>query len=88
MHGRGGRGKQNGKTTYICASAQNKVRTYLLFFLIAVFSAVLGVSWQGEFENTGGGLSAFPQSPPGKHFFGGWGGLGGIFWSLDFLLLR
>jgi hypothetical protein len=40
--------KMKGKTTYICASSQNKVRPY--FF----FSAFLGVSrqGQGEFENT------------------------------------
>jgi hypothetical protein len=46
---REGRQKKNPeKTTYICASSQRKVRTYLFLF----FSAFLGVSRQGEFENT------------------------------------
>jgi hypothetical protein len=44
--------KINEKTTYICASSQKKVRTHLLYFFNIFFSAFLGVSRQGEFENT------------------------------------
>jgi hypothetical protein len=48
-----GRQKKTGKTTYICARSQKKVRTYLYFILFYfIFSAFLGVSRQGEFENT------------------------------------
>jgi hypothetical protein len=46
-----------------------KNSTYALssFFL----SAFLGVSRQGEFENTRKNLSTFPKNSLGKYFFGG-----------------
>jgi hypothetical protein len=46
---RGGRKKTPEKPTYICASSQKQIRTYVRNFF---FSAFLGVSRQGEFENT------------------------------------
>jgi hypothetical protein len=49
-----------------------KKSTYVpsLFFFI-FFSAFLGVSRQGEFENTRNFLSTFQKKKPGKYFFRG-----------------
>jgi hypothetical protein len=60
---RGGRKK---KKTYICASSQKKVRTYLFFF-----SAFLGVSPQGEFENTRKKIEYVSKKITGEIFFSG-----------------
>jgi hypothetical protein len=51
---------------------------YLLFFFL-FFSAFLGVSRQGEFENTRKKLSTFQKDSPGKYFSGGGGVPGGFF---------
>jgi hypothetical protein len=40
------------------------------FFFFLFFSTYLGVSRQGEFENTGTKLSTFLKSSPGKNFSG------------------
>jgi hypothetical protein len=58
-----------------------KQSTYVPFFCFyfICFSAFLGVSRQGEFENTRKKLSTFQKNSPGKYFFGG-----GIFFRGDF----
>jgi hypothetical protein len=77
---REGRQKKNPeKTTYICASSQKKVRTYLLFFFSFFFSAFLGVSRQGEFENTRKKIEYVSKKIAGEIFF-----RGGKFFPGDF----
>jgi hypothetical protein len=79
---RGGR-KKNGKTTYVCASSQKEVRTYVLF---SFFFLRKGSSKTRETN-----LSAFPNNSQGKHFFGGDffpGGFVLLLFLSTFLLLR
>jgi hypothetical protein len=59
------------------------------FFFNSLFSAFLGVSRQGDFENTEIVFGAFPN-PPGKYFFGGqyFFRVDFFSFSFDFLLLR
>jgi hypothetical protein len=62
--------KKPEKTTYICASSQKKVRTYLLFsFLFLVrFWAFLG---KGVRKHEKKKLSTFQTKIAGEFFFGG-----------------
>jgi hypothetical protein len=68
--GKGRQKKNPGKTTYICASSQKKVRTYL-FFDIIFYSAFLGVSRQGTSKSRKHFLSTFPKKHRGNVFSGG-----------------
>jgi hypothetical protein len=77
-HDEGRQKKNPEKTTYICASSQKKVRTYLLLFFF-FFSAFLGVSRQGEFENTRKKIEYVSKKITGEIFF-----RGGIFFPGDF----
>jgi hypothetical protein len=61
--------KKNPRKRRTSAPARKKkyARAFSFFF----FSAFLGVSRQGEFENTRKKLSTFQKKSPGKCFFGG-----------------
>jgi hypothetical protein len=78
--GRGGRKNKAGKRQTSAPARKNKYVATCLFYYC--FSAFLGVSRQGEFENenTRFFLSTFHKNSPGKYFFGG-----GFFFRVDFL---
>jgi hypothetical protein len=77
---RGGRkNKTRKRRTSAPARKKKYARTYFYFLFVSAF---LGVSRQGEFENTRKQMSAFQKKSPGKYFFGGGGGgFGGIFFK-------
>jgi hypothetical protein len=56
---------------------------YFYFILLVRFWA-LGVSRQGEFENTRNKLSTFQKNSPGKYFFGFRGVFSGVFFLTFF----
>jgi hypothetical protein len=71
-------GEKNKTGKRRTSAPARKRSTHVPFFSI-FFSAFLGVSRQGEFENTRKKLSTFQKNSPGKYFFGGGG-----FFRVDF----
>jgi len=79
---RGATGKKTEKTTYICASSQKKVRTYLLFLCVFFLCAFLGVSRQGGSKTRETFFECVSKKIAGEIFI-----RGGIFFPGGFFLL-